>query len=82
MRLFTQTSRVAAFVLGIIVITMTMRGRIEFQFTRKMQKFDRKSASFSVTEGIAQWLGLALLRASLQKEKEQHVENRHGSALG
>ena len=57
------------------------QNRIHIDFQSRKKDLDRTSARLTVTPRIARWLGLALLRASWQDEREQRLEVRADSFL-
>ena len=58
------------------IVSSDARNRIHVDFQSRKKDFDRTSARLTDTPHIARWLGLALLRASLEDEQEQRLEVR------
>jgi hypothetical protein len=59
-----------------VIVSSDAHKRIHVDIQSRKKDFDRTSARLTVTPHIARWLGLALLRASLQDEQEQRLEVR------
>jgi len=57
-------------------VTPETHDRINVDFKSKKKDLDRTFARLTVTRPVARWLGLALLRASLQDKQEQCLEVR------
>ena len=55
-------------------VTAAIGGGIDIKFKSKQKPLS--SAKITVAPQVARWLGLALLRASLQSEQEQRLEVR------